>query len=368
VTKINKQTILIAPLDWGLGHATRCIPIIKSLKNAGYDILVAVCEKQKILLSQEFTDIRYVELDGYNIKYAANKWLFALKMILQIPRILQSIKKETIWLQSIIKKENIVLVISDNRYGLYNNTIPTVFITHQLTIKAPITFIENILQRINYNYINKFSECWVPDLEGANNIAGKLSHPNKRPAIVTNYIGILSRFSNQIPTSNLYDVCVLLSGPEPQRTLLENILLKQFKNQNNLKILFVRGLPQVTNIITVKGLIVKNHLQGKDLQFAICNSNIIVARSGYTTVMELISLQKKSILIPTPAQTEQEYLAAYLQQQNMCLSYKQSNINIIDAIKTANEFKYNLPSNVAFNENEILQLVEKLINSTMLKN
>lgn len=360
MAKINNQKILIAPLDWGLGHVTRCIPIIKTLKNAGYDILMAVCEKQKKILEQEFTDLKFIELFGYNINYAKSKNLFALKIFLQIPKILRCIKNENEWLKNIIAEHNIALVISDNRYGLHSKTIPTIFITHQLTIKAPFVWLENLLQKINYHLINKFSQCWMPDIAGENNVAGSLSHPIKKPQIPTHYIGILNRFNEPLQANNLYDVCILLSGPEPQRTLLENILLKQLKNQASLKILFVRGLPQAKEILIFNGIKIENHLQGKDLHKAICSSNIIVARSGYTTIMELLALQKKSILIPTPAQTEQEYLATYLHKQHKCLSYQQNEVNIVEAIKTANQFEYNLPNNLTFKEDLIVALVNEL--------
>ena len=359
--KINKPTILIAPLDWGLGHVTRCIPIIRTLKNLNYDVIVAVCEKQKKVLTQEFTELKFIELSGYGINYAKNKHLFALKIFFQIPKILHCINKEHNWLKDIVVTHNIALVISDNRYGLYHNIIPSIFITHQLTIKAPIIWIENLLQKINYRFINKFTQCWIPDIKGENNIAGLLSRPSLKPQIPIHYIGVLSRFAKPLPTGNIYDVCILLSGPEPQRTVLENILFKQLKNQTALKILFIRGLPLANKNIEVNGLEIKNHLLGKYLQIAICNSNIIVARSGYTTVMELLSLQKKSILIPTPAQTEQEYLATYLYKQSKCLSFTQSKINIIEAVKMANKFEFNLPNNLTFKDDIIIELVCKLI-------
>lgn len=338
MAKINKPTILIAPLDWGLGHATRCIPIIRTLKNNGYDILVAVNQKQKAVLKTEFCDIRFIDLVGYNINYAKNGWLFAFKIASQIPKILLSIKLENKWLDEIIDKENINLVISDNRFGLFTKKIPCIFITHQLTIKAPYKWIENILQKINYSYINKFSQCWVPDMFGANSIAGTLSQPTKKLKIATHHIGVLSRFSIPDVVEKKYDVCVLLSGPEPQRTVVEKILLHQLSSLKNIAILFVRGLPQATQNLQIDGLQIVNHLQQNELQKAICSSNIIVARSGYTTVMELLTLQKKSILIATPGQTEQEYLATYLHQKNMCLSYKQNNINIATAIEKASVF------------------------------
>lgn len=361
--KINKKTILIAPLDWGLGHTTRCIAIIKTLQQANYCIIVAGNKKQQSILQQEFTNLQYLDLFGYNITYAKSKWFFAIKMILQIPKILWCIYSEHKWLQQLLAQQKIDLIISDNRYGLYTQKKPCIFITHQLKILTGTTFTNNITQLINYNFINKFTTCWVPDIENKNCIAGNLSHPKKMPKIPTHYIGSLSRFNYSNCTKE-YDICILLSGPEPQRTLLENKILQQLKNVVNKKILFIRGLPNTTATINNTNCTIKNHLAGIALQQAICSSEFIVARSGYTTVMELLYLQKKMILIPTPMQTEQEYLAQYLQNKNWCLSFTQNNFDIHSAIQLAVNFDFNFATNILYQENIILNNVLKLTNNT----
>jgi hypothetical protein len=364
VKKINIRTILIAPLDWGLGHTTRCIPIIKALKNAGFNVIIACNAKQKSLLGAECYDVRFVDLEGYNIKYTKRSSFFALKIIFQIPKIIASIKREKKWVEKIIEEQRIDLIISDNRYGLYSTKVPCVFITHQLTIKAPFKWLENLLRTINYGYINRFNQCWIPDNAEDDNIAGVLSHPKKMPSITTQYIGLLNRFNELENSIQKFDVCVLLSGPEPQRTILENIFLKQLDKATNLKIFFVRGLPQTTEKLqTSTAIEIVNHLKQHDLLEAICSSEIIIARSGYTTVMELMALQKKSILIATPGQTEQEYLAKYLCQQQKCLSYNQTEINVIEAIIAAKNFDYKLSLIENFNENRIVDLVNNLIDN-----
>jgi uncharacterized protein (TIGR00661 family) len=359
------KSILIAPLDWGLGHSTRCIPLLRTLKNAGYDVIVANCGKQKVLLQQEFDNVQFIDLPGYNISYSKKKWFFPFKIIFQIPKIFHCIRWENKWLNTIIKEKKIDLVISDNRYGLCSNKIPCVFITHQLTIKAPFKWAESFLQKKNYQFINRFSQCWIPDIEGENNIAGFLSHPKKMPEIITNYIGVLSRFSNKIVTAKQFDVCVLLSGPEPQRTSLERILLKQLSSISNKRILFVRGLPQATEKLEIAGIQIENHLKGTALLQSILASEIIISRSGYTTVMELLSLQKKSILIPTPGQTEQEYLAKHLHQQKICLTYLQNEIDVALAIDVAKHFEFHLPNHFLYKEEKILELVDDLLNKEM---
>lgn len=360
ITNLKKINILIAPLDWGLGHATRCIPIIKALKNANHNVVAAVNAKQKSLLQNEFNDVRFIDVDGYNIKYSKLPFFFALKILFQVPSILASIRKENNWLKKIVEQEQIDLVISDNRFGLNHKTIPSIFITHQLNIKAPFKWLEYFIQRINYFYINRFTQCWVPDNQHNNGIAGLLSHPKKLPLIPTHYIGVLSRLESVENTQIEYDVCVLLSGPEPQRTVLEEKFLLQMQ-ATNLKILFVRGLPNTQDKIECGSIEIKNHLSQNQLQQAICSSNIIIARSGYTTVMELLALKKKAILIPTPEQTEQEYLATHLQNQNKCLSFKQDEFDFNVAIEKAKNCKFNLASIQLFNEQKIIELVKELL-------
>lgn len=360
MTKNSKTTILIAPLDWGLGHATRCIPIIKTLKKAGYNIVVGVNESQQKILQTEFADIKFIFLKGYEVKYSKKSWLLPLKIFVQIPKILLSIRQEHSWLKNIIQQENIDIVISDNRYGLFSKTKPSIFITHQLTIKTPYKWLEHLIRKINYSFIQHFTQCWIPDVAGDNNLAGLLSHPTKMPFIETHYIGILSRFEKKANTQKKYDICVLLSGPEPQRTILEKKLLLQLQQLQHKTILLVRGLPLAKEQLVVDGIDTTNHLQQKKLQEAIEASEIIIARSGYTTVMELVALQKKAILIPTPAQTEQVYLAQHLQKQNNFAIAQQNCLNIVDAIKHIESIDFSNTNPVIFNEEMLLHNISLL--------
>ncbi len=343
-SKFNIQTILIAPLDWGLGHATRCIPIIKALLLLDYNVYIACNNNQKKLLQLEVKNVTFLLLNGYNINYSVNNKLFALSIFKQLPKISKAIKFEHLWLEETIVKYKIDVVISDNRYGLYTTRVPCIFITHQLLIKAPFSFIEKYLQKINYQFINKFTQCWIPDFEASQNIAGVLSHPQKMPIIPVKYIGPLARFEDKNVLEKKYDYCIILSGPEPQRTILEQLILKQI-NTISGKILLVRGLPNSQELLlTTNDLEIRNHLSSIELGRAIRQSEFIITRSGYTTIMELLWLQKKSIVIPTPGQTEQEYLAKKLMQQGWCYSVSQSQFNIAIAIGNAQQFTYQLPT------------------------
>ena len=342
---INKShiTILVAPLDWGLGHAARCIPLIHFLIQRGCKVVIAADGPQEKLLKSEFPTLRFVRLPGYRIKYSNVKRFFALKIALQIPKILFNINREEKWLDKFLKNNTVDAVISDNRYGLFHPEVISVFITHQLLIKAPFFLVEKFVQGINYYFIKKFSLCWVPDEEGIINIAGVLSHPLKLPAVSIKYMGGISRLEKQQEIRKKFDVLILISGPEPQRTLFERIMLNQLKSFKG-GWLMVRGLPgNAGQLPSENETQIKNHLPARELEKAMNESEYIISRSGYTTVMDICKLKKKSILIPTPGQTEQEYLAVHLQNQGWCLTAAQEKFSLKESLQKANDFKYQLP-------------------------
>ncbi len=340
---IAHTKILIAPLDWGLGHATRCIPLIHFLMQLECEVFIASSGAQKKLLQAEFHAFSFLHLEGYNITYSKHKRIMPLKILWQTPKILSAIKKENKWLSNTIEQYKIDVVISDNRYGLYSSKVPCIFITHQLQIQAAYNSLNKFIQKINYQYINRFSECWIPDAEGENNIAGNLSHPKKLPAIPVKYIGPLSRFEIKKTEEKKYDWMIILSGPEPQRTVLENKLLFRLSALHD-KILIVRGKPGDTvNLNVSENFTIFNHAATAEMQQLINESEFIISRCGYTTVMEMLSLQKKCVLIPTPGQTEQEYLAAHLKKQAWCYSFQQDDDFLLH-LNNAKEFTYNLPA------------------------
>jgi uncharacterized protein (TIGR00661 family) len=335
-----KIKVLVAPLDWGLGHATRCIPIIRQLLKADYEVLIAAEKAQAQLLQDEFPLLRHVPLRGYRLKLGGKSVNTTLKILVQIPKILIQINREHRWLKIFLKKEHVHAVISDNRYGLHSKKIISIFITHQLCIKTPFgkTF-EKKLQRLNYHFIDKFSMCWVPDFSNENPLAGHLSHPSTLPATPVRYVGPLSRFEKK-EAPCIYRLLILLSGPEPARTILEKILLKKLESFNE-KIIFVRGLPGEKKIIpSAPNVEMYNHLSASRLNEKICQSSLVICRSGYSTVMDLTKLGKKCILIPTPRQTEQEYLADYLFQKKIALKVNQKDFSLPQALVAAEQFSF----------------------------
>jgi uncharacterized protein (TIGR00661 family) len=331
INKLNtKKKVLVAPLDWGLGHATRCVPIITELLSKNFEVFIAAEKAGAVLLQKEFPLVKMIPLQGYRILYSKNKKGFFWKILTQVPKILRAIKFENNWLAKISEQYKIDIVISDNRFGLYNKNAHCILITHQLQIKTGNRFAEKIAQKINYKYINKFDECWIIDVEGNQNLAGELSHLKKMPNTIAKYIGAVSRFK-KYDVEKKYDLLVMLSGPEPQRTIFENILIVQMQNLK-LDIVLVRGLPAEENTLVIDWIKIYNHLPASNLNELILASKTIIARSGYTTVMDIAALQQKAIFVPTPGQTEQEYLAVYLSQKKYCIAEKQDGFDLQGAL------------------------------------
>lgn len=336
----NKTRVLVAPLDWGLGHATRCIPIISSLIQQNCTVIVAAEGQQRILLQKEFPGLQFIDLKGYRVQYSRYKFWMPFKLLFQMPKIFSCIYAENRWLKKVVKEYNINAVISDNRMGLFHKKISCIYITHQLMIKTGNRFTESIAQKIHYYYIDKFSACWVPDAEGSVNLAGALSHPARLPKVPVKYTGILSRFENKDVKAK-FDLCIVLSGPEPQRTIFEKIFLDDLAKAEG-SIFLVRGLPGETEIPELKNasIEIKNHLPSDELSNIIRQAKLIISRCGYSTVMDLVKLQKKAILVPTPGQTEQGYLAKHLQQQKLFYCVDQDKFSIPETLKNAIDFEF----------------------------
>ena len=347
-----KKRILVAPLDWGIGHSTRCIPVINALISNNYEVILAADSRPLHLLSSEFPQLEMIRFEGYNIKYP--KYLsMSLSMFFQIPKLLWNIKKENSALDEIIKEYRIDGIISDNRFGLYSTKVPCVFITHQLEIQTPY-FVDSI-RNFNYQYINRFNACWLMDDEKIN-LAGNLSKPDSLPNN-THYIGIQSRFEKQ-KRKKKYDFLAIVSGPEPQRTILEKGLIKALKDRKE-KSLIVLGKPELNTNNQIGNLAIKSHLDAKDLNTAIIQSELIICRSGYSTIMDLAKLGRKAIFIPTPGQTEQEYLAHNFKDLGTCYTQKQSDFNFEIAVEESKNYTgFNIEINSKTDWTSLFRLFE----------
>lgn len=318
------NNILVAPLNWGLGHATRCIPIINALLENGYTPILASDGTALTLLKKEFPNLLTLELPSYNIEYAKKASNFKWKIIKNSPKTINAILQEKKIVKNWIKEYNLIGIISDNRLGVHSKKVPSVFITHQLTVLSGRTTY--ISSKVHQFFIKKFNECWIPDYKDVPNLTGKLGHL-KDSNLNLKYIGILSRLEkHKLPI--VYDLMILLSGPEPQRTLLEEKLIKELENYTK-KVVFVKGKVEAQQTVeVVKNITFYNFMQTKELEKTINESENILCRSGYTTIMDLAKLEKKAFFIPTPGQFEQEYLAIRLKKQGFVPTSKQDKFKL----------------------------------------
>ena len=309
----NKKQILVAPLNWGLGHATRCIPIITALIRFNFEPLIASDGAALQLLEKEFPTLKTFELPSYNITYSKNPKNLKLKLLKDTPHILKTIKKEKKVVEDIVKTNSISGIISDNRFGVRYKDIPSVFITHQLQVLSGNTTW--LSTKMHQKIISKFDECWVPDYEGEKNLSGILGHIEDFKAPLK-YIGPLSRFEKE-DLKTKYQLLVILSGPEPQRTFLEEKLLKDLKSYQG-HICFVKGVIESQQTkIQLENMTIYNYMIGTELEKTLNESHLVLSRSGYTTIMDLAKLDKKAFFIPTPGQFEQEYLAKKLESEHV---------------------------------------------------
>ena len=333
---MTRRRVLIAPLDWGLGHATRCIPIIDELVKRGCEVSIASSGSALALLKKEHPRIRFFELPSYKATYSAQIPLM-ISVFLQLPKFLQAINREHKQIEKIIADQSIELVISDNRFGCWSKNVPSVFITHQTMIQMPwiLKGLQPIVNFFNHRFIKRFNYCWIPDFSGESNLTGKLSDSRTVPV---KYIGILSRLK-KIPSNVVYDLTIMLSGPEPQRTILEKILLTQLK-KSKCKALLIRGVMEgESQWVKENELQIVNYLQRDEMAKIINQSQWIIARSGYSTIMDLAKLGKRAIFIPTPGQTEQEYLARRLKNYGIAFSMNQDNFNLSYAMEHSKGYK-----------------------------
>ena len=315
----NRLKILVAPLNWGLGHAARCIPIINALLSEEFEPIIATDGIALQLLQKEFPSLLFLELPSYQIEYPAKGASFKWKMIKNSPKMFEAIYHERKLVKKWVKEYQLSGLISDNRLGVYSKKIPSIFITHQLNVLTGNT--SWITSKLHQFIIKKYDECWVPDHKEYPNLSGKLGHL-EHPHFKIIYIGAISRF-NKIKLHKKYDLMVVLSGPEPQRTLLEERLMVEIKRYKK-QVVFIKGLVEsVQKVEQKENVTFYNFMTSLQLEQTFNESELVLSRSGYTTVMDLAKLDKKAFFIPTPGQFEQEYLAKKYKKEGFIPMAKQ---------------------------------------------
>jgi predicted glycosyltransferase len=327
-TELRHRKVLIAPLNWGLGHVTRCIPIITALENMGVEVFLASDGVALHLLRAEFPHLKSFELTSYDITYRSNNMF--LNISSQLPKIRKAIHDEHYEVVDIVYDNDITAIISDNRYGCYVDGVESILLTHQLTIQHKNPFLRWFSRTALYNVFRNFDNIWVPDNADDVNLSGELSH-RKEGYETIKYIGILSRMK-AYPREREYDVAIVLSGPEPQRTILEQKLMEQAVELPQDFIIIQGKTQSKKHYFAADNVEVVSYLTSKELNDTLMASRVIVCRSGYSSLMDLATLGKKAILIPTPGQTEQEYLAKRCHDQKIFVTQKQDKIDLEQGI------------------------------------
>lgn len=332
--KLGKN-ILICPLNWGLGHATRCVPIINALLELGHTPILAADKSPLSFLQKEFPNIELIKLPGFDPLYSkSNSQVF--KLLTSIPRALKDFKKEHNDIETIVKERNIDIVISDNRFGCWSENAHSVFITHQLHIQTPslLKWTYPIINAMSRSYIKHYDELWIPDVEHEPSLSGILAHPADAK-IKTSYIGLLSRFeADKHEDEKEIDYLVILSGPEPQRSIFENIIVEQADSIDGRIVILRAKLNHNDMPYNIPDNVTFfNHVDDNFFIELIDKSRNIICRGGYSSLMDMIRLNRNAYLVPTPGQTEQEYLASYLTKKGLFNSCRQKdfvlkNVNI----------------------------------------
>lgn len=316
----SPKRVIVAPLAWGLGHATRCIPLVRELLKLRCKVWAVLTEEQLALYQPVFGKrIEYIPFDEVPVHYRQS---FALAMLRQLPRFSAQMKRESSLADWLCEKLHPDLIISDNRYGFRNSSVKSVLITHQLKMRAGLLSVPANI--VLHSLINRFDTVWVPDTAGKENLSGNLGH-GKMPQIPVEYIGPLSRFSTAAPEKDpTYDWLAILSGPEPERSNFEELLIAAAQSLQ-LKMAIVAGQPQ--DGISKKsfgGITRFPHLSDQELLKLIGSSRGIVCRSGYSTLCDLAAMNRKALLVPTPGQTEQKYLARHFVREFGFISVNQN--------------------------------------------
>ena len=364
----SQPTILVCPMDWGLGHATRLVPIIERLLDKKAKVVIGADNKPLEFLQGRFPDCESVRIPGYKPFYQ-RKGSLALKVILDVPKMLFEARKAHRQLEQIITDLNIDAVISDNRYELWSEHVPTIFMTHQFQIltRGILSYARPVIQKMLYRFIVKHNEVWVPDFQEEPNLSGALSHVKKLPQKMVLYIGPLSRFQKLkdiLPSEEKPDILCIMSGPEPQRSILENIFVKQ-AGETNHKTIILSGKPGETSFVKKGNVEIRPHCEDKEMAALILASKVVISRSGYSTVMDLAALGKNAILIPTPGQPEQEYLAERFKKREQFYSTSQKSFNLEWALRKAEYYKGLISQNdYSILDQRLDALIDKVSNET----
>ena len=336
---MNPGKVFYAVLNMGLGHATRSLPIIKEFINKNWQLLIGSNGRSLEFLKKELPTTKFIVTPDYGISYSQSNFLF-FKLIPQISRIFRKIREEKQLCDKIVAEFSPDLVISDHCYGMYHSNIQNYFLSHQIyfAIPQPFQFLSPLISRFNHSFHRKYHKVIIPDLPENGNglLSGRLSNT---PSVQGKYYyaGILSSIRKQVPNEQV-DLLVSISGPEPQRTIFEKIILKQINRISGKKIVVLGKSEKDEIIVYEDDLKVYSHLPRCDMEKLFNQAELIITRPGYSTLMELSELGKIALLVPTPGQTEQQYLANRMAEKGWFYFVDQKHLNLVRDIEIAKTY------------------------------
>jgi hypothetical protein len=351
---MRKMKVLYSVLDWGLGHATRSIPVIRALIDAGHTVILAGEGRSFLLLKEEFPQCQFENLKGFRVNYpekGMGYWLLR-----NLPEMLHALQQEKKQTRKLVRIHQPDLLFSDHRYGFYDPQVPSYFLAHQLRIRAG--WFSGLLFRLHRILIDKFDAVWVPDYENTPGLSGDLAHhPSVKSAFNLSFTGPLSRIREvlSVTPDRKYDVLILLSGPEPQRTNLEKICIEQLKNSTK-QILLLQGKPESAEISSIGSITVQPGASAGQLKGWMETTPVIICRPGYSTLMDLDATGRNALFIPTPGQTEQEYLAR-LHSKRGCRILNQAMLDLPSAINSFQPLFHIATAGEEVNLNTLIQEV-----------
>jgi len=333
----KKRKILYAVLNWGLGHATRSLPVIRRLA-FNNDVTILSTGRSLEFLKAELPDLEFIDHEDYSVRYTKSGFSMIPYMAFQLPKIFLRLKEEQKYTEMLVEKYKFDRIVSDNRYGIYSESIPSFFITHQLRFKLPgqLSIFERFSEYFNKFYFRSYRKIFIPDAEKPPCLSGVLSHDLasiQRTKLV--YTGILADLDFEIePVQS--DYLIIVSGPEPQRSIFEEKVRAQSKLLKG-KIIIVCGRTEERKVGSEDGVTVYSHASRRELFAMMKGTKTVISRPGYSSVMEIVSMNKKALFIPTPGQTEQEYLADYFREKGYFHSVTQEKMDLAtDVIQAEN--------------------------------
>ncbi len=342
MTKKNSKKIFIAPLNWGLGHATRVLPLIRRFLQRGDQVFVAAHGRALQLLRDEVPECIFLDFPEYPIRYPRTRFFVTRFMLITFPRMLFAMWKEKRALTLLQEKYRFDYIISDNRFCLYQHGVKSYLISHQLRyiLPFPIGKLEWLPEWFNYSFFKKYDAILIPDEKGPERaLTGALSHDMRYlNADKLNYSGIFADMPDSEQTINVdIDYFIIVSGPEPQRSKLEKLIFEQAGRLPG-KIVVALGKPERRYKIRQGHVTFYSYMNRAQMQQFMKRARFIIGRPGYTSVMEMVALGKKGLFIPTPGQIEQEYLAGYYLKKGWCYCVRQHRLDLKNDVPKAEKF------------------------------